>query len=318
MPKKQKTLAIEMPPKGVRDIIFRLLTGDNYREVVIALINTDFLRVAMDFLRKVALAKMDNEKIDGNWYRRHFIREGMENAVLATNAGTNLKTITNAMQTGTKAVVLNTSLKSYDNTVKMINDLIASLSKDSEININMKIKVGKVEVELELTETLVVINALAAKRATIRGGAWSTAGKRVEKPLMNTFCRLFGVSGDHYEEVFKSKAQVEGFDREVDFYLCPPNAERAKCEVKLMGRGNPESADAVIARGSKVFVADKMSDANKAQMNKRKVLWVELHSDSRFKRFQSVLNDLRVPYDKSAIKNITPDRIKKLIREVVV
>ncbi len=46
-----------------------------------------------------------------------------------------------------------------------------------------------------------------------------------------------------------------------------------------MGRGNPESADAVIARDSRIFVADKLSDTNKAQLNSLKVEWVELHSD---------------------------------------
>ena len=33
-----------------------------------------------------------------------------------------------------------------------------------------------------------------------------------------------------------------------------------------MGKGNPESADAVIARGSKVFIADKPSNTNKRQL----------------------------------------------------
>lgn len=38
-----------------------------------------------------------------------------------------------------------------------------------------------------------------------------------------------------------------------------------------MGKGNPESADAVIARDSKVFVADKLSDLNKKQLDTLKV-----------------------------------------------
>ncbi|MBI5682045.1 MAG: CfrBI family restriction endonuclease [Deltaproteobacteria bacterium] len=34
-----------------------------------------------------------------------------------------------------------------------------------------------------------------------------------------------------------------------------------------MGKCNPESADAVIARDSKVFIADKLSETNKRQFS---------------------------------------------------
>ncbi len=65
------------------------------------------------------------------------------------------------------------------------------------------------------------------------------------------------------------------FEREIDFYLIENN-NQYKCEVKLMGKGNPESADAVIARDSRIFIADKLSDMNKRQLNSLKVDWVEL------------------------------------------
>ena len=296
MPSPKEALTMLLPKEAAKDIILRLLAGENYRDVVIAMINADFLEVAMDFLRDVATAKMYNKKIDNDWYRENFIHDKLKSVNIATNAGTNLKTIKNATQTAAKKVVLDTSLESYSDTVGMINDLLTTFSKDSEININLKIRVGSVDVGLTLTETLIVINALAAKRATIRGGAWSTAGKRVEKPLMEALCRIFGVSDKHYHAVFKNTAQADGFQREVDFYLCPPNGKREKCEVKLMGRGNPESADAVIALGSRVFVGDKLSDTNKKQLDHLKVLWVELHSDDRFKRFQKILEALKVPH----------------------
>ena len=34
-----------------------------------------------------------------------------------------------------------------------------------------------------------------------------------------------------------------------------------------MGKGNPESADVVIARDSNIFIADTLSKQNKAQLN---------------------------------------------------
>ena len=65
-----------------------------------------------------------------------------------------------------------------------------------------------------------------------------------------------------------------------------------------MGRGNPESADAVIARDSKVFVADKLSETNKRQLDSLGVEWVELRNDKGFQRFEIVLNHLKIPHGK--------------------
>lgn len=69
-------------------------------------------------------------------------------------------------------------------------------------------------------------------------------------------------------------------------------------KVKLMGRGNPESADAVIARESKVFVADKLSDTNKRQLDSLGVEWVELRTNGGFQRFEIVLDNLKIPHEK--------------------
>ena len=63
-----------------------------------------------------------------------------------------------------------------------------------------------------------------------------------------------------------------------------------------MGKGNPESADAVIARDSRIFVADKLSDTNKAQLETLNVEWVELRDKIGFRKFKSVLENLQIPH----------------------
>lgn len=63
-----------------------------------------------------------------------------------------------------------------------------------------------------------------------------------------------------------------------------------------MGRGNPESADAVIARSSSIFIADKLSGLNKRQLDSLNVQWVELRTDDGFKRFETVLRNLHIPF----------------------
>lgn len=127
---------------------------------------------------------------------------------------------------------------------------------------------------------------------------------------MQTLCRLYGVAEDNYTEKIKGKV-VDNFDfeREVDFYLIEEK-NQYKCEVKLMGIGNPESADAIFARGSKVFIADKLSDTNKKQANSLKVEWVELRSDGGFKRFETVLAHLNIPHAK------LPDDVDKELEKV--
>ena len=66
-----------------------------------------------------------------------------------------------------------------------------------------------------------------------------------------------------------------------------------------MGRGNPESADAVIARNSKVFIADTLSEQNKNQLDARKIFWLELKNHSKeniLNQFKNILKNLDIPF----------------------
>lgn len=285
-------MPMTLSKKSVRDIIIRVLTGLDHRKVVLFLINEEFLRVALGFLREVAKAKVDGEKISEDWYKAKFLRANVSKSDFATNAGMNLKTITNSYQSSAQEIVREVSLDNYQRMREMVDELVALCEEDSLVDISLKIQVGKdVTVALTLNETVIVINALAVKRAAIRGSFWSTAGKRVEKPLMETLCRLFAVPKKNYRAKSIATGKKASFEREVDFYLVASDKQEKKCEVKLMGRGNPESADAVIARGSAVFVADKLSSGtNKPQLDKHGVAWVELHGNDRFQRFAAVLD----------------------------
>jgi len=148
------------------------------------------------------------------------------------------------------------------------------------------------------------------KRAALRGGLWSTAGKQVEKPLMITLCKLFNVPPKHYDQTRLPESM-----REVDFYLLGNTEnESFRCEVKLMGKGNPESADVVIARDSEVFIADKLSDLNKKQLTKRRIEWVELRDRDGIKRFATVLKNLGIPF-KDFVGDVD-ELLNKIFKEV--
>lgn len=295
-----------------KNIIKKLIHGDDYRIEVVTLINTEFLQEAMIFFKEVVNAKLANKNISLDWYKETFINKELPLGKIATNSGLNKKTIMNMYNSATKEIVLEASLEHYETLQVAIQNLI---DHEDSLNINLIIKLRNVSVELSMNESLIVINALAVKRAALRGGLWSTAGKRVEKPLMISLCKLFEVSEQNYDIVYVNgkKENDSDFEREIDFYL-RKDERRYKCEVKLMGRGNPESADAVIARDSSVFIADKLSDTNKKQLNSLNVQWVELRDTDGFKKFQNVLKHFKIPH--SILKQNIEIELEKILNEI--
>ena len=213
---------------------------------------------------------------------------------IAIHSGLNKKTITNMYNSAKREVVIEASYQHYDTLYKAIDDL----TKVQDLNLSLQIKFNKVSVELDINESLIVINTLAVKRAALRGGLWSTAGKQTEGILMVSLCCLYSVPDENYSVKQKSKKNKKSeINREVDFFLFN-NGVEYKCEVKLMGKGNPEVADAVIARDSNIFIADKLSDQNKLQLNERNVEWVEMRAENGYQRFEKVLEKLKIPHKK--------------------
>ncbi len=298
-----------------KKIITRLLAGDDYRIEVQNILNAVFLDYVLDFFKKVIDAKLNSKKIDTDWYKNNFVIDySVKPEDIAIYSGINKKTITNMYNSGTKQIVINASENHYDTLFQTIKDLV---KYDNGININLTIKMNGVSVELDLTETLIVINSIAVKRAAFAGGLWSSAGKRVEKPLMETLCKLYDVPREFYELRIKNET-VQDFDnnyfeREIDFYL-KNKTNLYKCEVKLMGKGNPESADAVIARDSSVFIADKLSDTNKKQLNSLGILWVEMRSEKGFKKFEEILDLLKIPHKK--LTDNLSEKIDQIFSEI--
>ncbi len=283
-------------------IIRLVMNHQDYRVEVLALINAEFMQYAIDFFGRVVTAKFKNVDVTVDWYKAEFLDVALPSDQLIINAGLNKKTISNSHKSTRREIILEVTLEHYEQLYKAIQLLS---SQASDLDFSLTIKFRGVSVELTLAESLIVINSLAAKHAQIRGGAWSTAGKQVEKPLMVTLCHLFGVKEGHY--ILRGLSDQK---REIDFFLVDSNGAKYRCEVKLMGNGNSESADAVIARDSHVFIADKLSDLNKIQLTQRNVHWIELNSPQGYRKFLSVLNTLRIPaHDFDGDLNIHLDRI---------
>ena len=274
-----------------KNIIKKLFKGADYRIEVVTLINAEFLQFAIEFFKKIIDAKLQSKNITVDWYKEAFLNPKLPANEIAINSGLNKKTIHNMFNSSTKEIVIDAANEHYDILYQSIKDLVES---EHELDLTLTIKFKGVSVDLNVSESLIVINTLAVKRAELRGGLWSTAGKRVENPLMHTLCKLYSVSKDNYKAKF-IKDKAKGFDREIDFYLLKDGKEFL-CEVKLMGSGNPESADAVIARATNVFVADKLSIQNKNQLESLKINWIEMRSENGWKRFKIALENLGIPH----------------------
>lgn len=271
----------------IKNIIRKLLTGQDYRSEIVTLLDAEFLQFAIDFFKRVAWAKLDNEDVTIDWYKKEFLcSDSFSPQEVAIHSGLNKKTITNMYNSGRKQIMLDASADHYD----ALYDAINSLTEQDNMDVTLTIKFRDVSVDLNINESLIVINTLAVKRSAISGGLWSTAGKQVEKPLMATLCALFRVPQKYYDQ-----SKLPDSQRESDFYLFDDIGKGFPCEVKLMGKGNPESADAVYARDSRVLVANTLSDLNKQQMDENGIFWVELKNTGDYKRFKQILNALSIP-----------------------
>jgi hypothetical protein len=215
-----------------------------------------------------------------------------EKISLDSSAGLNKKTISNMYRSATKQIVIEASNEHFDSLYHSIQSLVEN---EHDIDLTLTIKFKGVSVDLNVSESLIVINTLAVKRAALRGGLWSTAGKRAEKYLMLTLCKLYKVEEEYYNAEHFVRNRELDVDREIDFYL-KNNGKEYKCEVKLMGQGNPESADAIIARQSDVFVADTLSQQNKNQCEQLGICWIACRDENGFKRFKLALDKFNIPY----------------------
>lgn len=276
----------------IKEIVMRVVKSQDYRIEIVNLINAEFLQFAIDFFKRVVTAKLNSESITIDWYKQAFMNDELSPDEIAINSGLNKKTISNMYRSATKQIVIEASNEHFDS---LYNSIQALVENEQEIDLLLTIKFQGVSVDLNVSESLIVINTLAVKRAALRGGLWSTAGKRAEKIIMLTLCRLYQVAPKYYNAEHFIKNRNLDVDREIDFYLKNEQHE-FKCEVKLMGQGNPESADAIIARNSSLFVADTLSQQNKNQCDQLGVCWVACRDSNGYRRFKLALEKFNIPY----------------------
>ena len=150
-------------------VINLILHGEDHRSIVTDLIDEIFVNETMDFFRKIVEAKSNGHQINKDWYSKHFLNEILSKNDIAWNSGTNLKTVSNRRGSTNKWIVLDEAHKQF----KQFSNLVDSYSND-ELNLSLRISNGQKPVALDFNESFVAINAIAVRRAGIRGGAWSS------------------------------------------------------------------------------------------------------------------------------------------------
>ena len=265
-----------------KNIIRKLLTRQDYRSEVLTLIDAEFLQYVVDFFKRIVKAKLNKEPVTADWYTEEFLSSNsLSNPEVSVYSGRDTATILKNEQ-----IVLDTTLKYHDALYNAFNSL------GNNLDMGFTIKFRNVSFDLNLNESLILFNTLAVKRSALEDRLWSETKKKVGKPLIMTLCALFQVP----KKCFDQRNLPES-ERETDFYLFDETGRDYPCEVKLMGKGNPESADAVFARGGSVLVANKLSETNKQQLDSEGILWVELQTENGYKRFEEVLKTLSIPYE---------------------
>ena len=264
-----------MPSNPINNIVRKLIAGEDYYLEVLNAIDAEFLQYTVDFFKRIVRAKLDQKSITADWYKEEFLLSHP-----LSNAEMNTIHLSSSEQ-----IVLDTTLKHYDVLCDAFNDLDMK-----DMGMTFTVKFRGVSFSLSLNESLIFFNTLAVRRSTLQNRIWSETKKQIEKPLMIALCELFQVPKKYFDQ-----RNLPESERESDFYLFDDTGKDYPCEVKLTGKGNPESADAVFARGGRVLVANKLSEMNKQQMDKDGILWVEFQIENGYKRFEKVLKALSIP-----------------------
>ena len=96
----------------IKNIIRKLLAGQDYRSEVLTLINAEFLQYVIDFFKRVACAKLDNIDVTVDWYKKELLHsDSLSKEDVAVHSGLNMKTISNMYNSTRKQIVLEASIE---------------------------------------------------------------------------------------------------------------------------------------------------------------------------------------------------------------
>ena len=279
---------VEVDDTVIKTALESLISGQDFRKALHKYTDSLFFNDISDFFNFLE-ENADIINDDDDWYENLLVEgEALPPEKRATFAGMPKKTIKNIRKTTKKEVMIEEAKESYNFLSTNLPHYIKNIESFALEIPNLKIK----NVDLFL-----ILNFLAIRKMQIRGGVQSSFGKIIENKLMDELCDRAGVPATNRDSKF-TRDKSKDVDREVDYYLINNKGDEKRCEVKMMGSGNPESADAIIARDTDIFVADTLSEQNKSQMVDRNVKYLECKDNQNvLEEFKQILDQLDIPYE---------------------
>ena len=106
----------------IKNIIRKLLAGEDYRAEIVALLDATFLQYVIEFFGRVVDAKLKGHDVTVDWYKEEFLNPELPSSDIAIHSGLNMKTITNMYETSAKTVVLEAAREHYDVLLNALQD----------------------------------------------------------------------------------------------------------------------------------------------------------------------------------------------------
>ena len=107
-------MTITLTEQVAKNIIKKLMNGEDYRIEIVTLINAGFLQYTIDFFKKIIDAKLKNKGITIDWYKKEFLNKNLSAEDIAINSGLNKKTISNMIQNNSNEILITPSTVTPD------------------------------------------------------------------------------------------------------------------------------------------------------------------------------------------------------------
>ena len=288
------------------EIVFSVLTGEDYRTYVLATINARFIEKAQQLVGDIFTYKNNG----GSWMEKLLEdtknKDGKANKFkLLWFGGINDKTVKNMTGgTSTKEVCLEIGKKNI-----AALRLLLKNSANEEFSFKVIIKHKTDRVELDEIESMIFVNIISAMRLTVQGGAWSEVGKQTEKSLLFTIFRLLKISDQDFILIFdemKKKGLVG--NREIDAVVLSRDRKPLTIELKLLGIGNPEIGD-------DLFLIDKLSNMMIKEAENIGIKVVEFRGPDTLELIRGFFKSKNV--DCSKPEAVSKEELKKRIKNIM-
>lgn len=258
--KKRKSLAGQFSPPVIREIVFSLMTGKNYR-----LIPEDCVRerlfIYSSWLLEIAFAA---KKLWGDGWRNKLIIFIFENKQKSEE----LDDFRMWLIGLTHKTAVNLDIRSDKDVENTLSDLISLSSEIIEDSlwtdgaVSLKLTNGSQNIELTKEESVWLLQVSGALTLTIRGSNKASYGKKLEHSFLRASLEILGLelNKDYWMNIQRDKEVGREADAEIK-----TRRGRIRVDMGLIGTGNQEVTEDKLGRVGRngIVIGDKLGDKSK-------------------------------------------------------